>query len=76
MSLNVSRCHQMSTKKFSKIFFVFFYIKNFATFKFLSIANFFPKGSLNFLTPDLKSTIKSSSIKGGQIPKNVMSSSS
>ena len=76
MYLNVSRCHQMSTQKFSKIFFVYFYIKNFATFKFLSIANFFPKGSLNFLTPDLESSIKSSAIKGGQIPKNVILSSS
>ena len=63
-------------KKIFKILLLNFYIKNFATFKFLSIANFFPKGSLNFLTPDLNSTIKSSSIKGGQIPKNVILSSS
>ena len=63
-------------KKTLKFFFRYFYIKNFATFKFLSIANFFPKDTPNFLTPDLKSTINSSSIKGGQIPKNIMLSSS
>ena len=72
MSSNVSKCHQMSSKNFSKFFFLFFYIKSFVTFKFLNRANFFLTLTLNFLTSDLKSTIKSSSIKGGQIPKNVM----
>ena len=47
-------------KKFFKNFFVLLFIKNFTTFKFLNIANFFLKGTPNFLTPDLKSTIKSS----------------
>ena len=63
-------------KKIFKILFLNFYIKNFVTFKFLSIANFFPKNTQNFLTPDLKSTINSSPIKGGQIPKNITLSSS
>ena len=44
----------------------------FATFKFLNIGNFFLKGTPNFLTPDLKSSIKSSPKRGGQIPKYVM----
>ena len=72
MSSNVIKCHQ---KNFRNFFSVILH-KEFSTFKFLSIANFFPEGTPNFLTPDLKSTIKSSSIKGGQIPKNVMLSSS
>ena len=53
-----------------------FYIKNLPTSKFIKIANFFLKGARNFLTPDLKSTIKSSSIKRGQISKNVELSTS
>ena len=53
-----------------------FYIKNLPTSKFLKIANFFLKGARNFLTPDLKSTIKNSSIKRGQISKNVELSTS
>ena len=59
----------MSSNVIKKIF-------NFAKFKFLNIPYFFVKGIPNFLTPDLKSTIKSSSIKGGQIPKKSMLSSS
>ena len=49
---------------------VTFYIKNLPTSKFIKIANFFLKGARNFLTQDLKSTIKSSSINRGQISKN------
>ena len=53
-----------------------FYIKNLPTSKFIKIAYFFLKGARNFLTPDLKSTIKRSSIKRGQISKNVELSTS
>merc|ERR1719215_1598646 len=53
-----------------------FYIKNLPTSKFLKIANFFLKAARNFLNPDLKSTIKSSTIKRDQISKNVKLSTS
>ena len=45
--------------------------KEFANIEISPNSYFFLKGSQKFLTPDLKSTVKSSPVKRGQIPKNV-----
>ena len=79
MSPNDIQLHPRSSSirlSLDRTFMIWNLFLKIAISKFLEIANFFLKGTSKFLIPDLNSTLKSSSINWGQIPKNVNLSSS